>query len=153
MCVKYPFQDLTHAFDASGIWRFKGIPHLSCALCLISVKVDRSGGNRCVAQVVTHRGQLCTARQSMCGVRMSHPVWACPAQLFGSLWRFGLNDVGSCHKKSLGDAPQPGRSNVILAIVGLQIGNERGGRLPHCGRRWYTSLHQVAVQCHTSERG
>jgi hypothetical protein len=98
MRVKSPFPDLSHAFDASGIWRSKGIPHSSCALCLISVKVVRSGGNRCVAQVVTHRRQLYTARQSMCGVRMSHPVWTCPAQLFGSLWRFGLNDVGSYHE-------------------------------------------------------
>ena len=38
--MEYPFSDLTHGFDASGIWRSKGIPHLSCALGLISVKVD-----------------------------------------------------------------------------------------------------------------
>jgi len=97
--------DLTHGLDASGIWRSKRIPHLSCALGLISVKVDRSGGNRCVAQVVSHCGQLRPPRQSMCGVRMSHPVWTYPAQLFGSLWRFGRDDVGSCHEKSLGDVP------------------------------------------------
>ena len=103
MRVKYPFPDFTHAFEASGIWRSKGIPHLSCALGLVGVKVYRSGGNRCVAQVVPHRGQFRTPRQSMCGVRMSHPVRTCPAQLLGSLWRFGLNDVGSCHEKALGD--------------------------------------------------
>ncbi len=46
MRVKYPFRDLPVAFDASGIWRSEGVPHLSCALGLVGVKVYRSGGNQ-----------------------------------------------------------------------------------------------------------
>jgi hypothetical protein len=106
-----------------------------------------------VAQVVTHRGQLRPPRQSMCGVRMSHPVWTCPAQLFGSLWRFGLNDVGSCREKSLPDVPQPGRSDTVLTAPCLQVSNERGRRLPHGWCGWYTALHQEVLQRHPGQRG
>lgn len=84
----------------------------------------------------------------MCGVRMAHPMGTCPAQLRGSLWRLGLNDVGSCHKKSLGDVPQPGRSNTVLGAPCLQISNERGGRLPQGWCGWHTALHQIVIQRH-----
>lgn len=64
----------------------------------------------------------------------------CAPKLFGSLWRFGLNEVSSCHEKSLGNVPQSGRRNTILTVPCLQVSNERCGRLPHGWCGWHTAL-------------
>lgn len=119
--MKYPFRDLTYAFDASGIWRSKGIPPLPCVLGLVGVKVYQSGGNRCLAQVVSHGGQLRTPRQSMCGVLMSHPMRTCPVQLLGRFRGLSLDGLCSCYEEAFGDVPQSGGGNAVQAAPCLQI--------------------------------
>ena len=106
-----------------------------------------------MAQIVADGSQFGTSGQCMSGMGVPHPVWTCPAKLFGNLRRLRLNGIRGCYEKSLGDIPKPGRSDTVLTAPCLQVSNERGGWLPHGWCGWHTALHQVVIQRHPGQRG
>lgn len=85
----------------------KRLIHLPGTFDILSVQVDGRGGNGCMSQVVPDGRQLGTPRQSMGGMGVAHPMWACSAQFFCRCGALLLDDIGDLQEKPLCDAPQP----------------------------------------------
>ena len=79
-------------------------------------------------QVVPYCGQLYPARQSVCGMGMSYPVRAGPAQFLGCLRGLLFHDTGSRHEKPLCHVPQPCRRDATVSAFHLEVGNREGVR-------------------------
>ncbi|SPK70008.1 hypothetical protein CT19425_U340014 [Cupriavidus taiwanensis] len=71
------------------------LPHLFGTLKFVAVQVHGRGGDRRVAQVVTHGGEF-----SQAGVTVSHPGGRCTAQFLRSHWVIGIDRVGGLRKEA-----------------------------------------------------